>query len=355
MKKYIRVKTNYTSHIIHYKSFLLLWTMVYGLWTFSSCDSDTSDKTEQPETLVVTDNIDVPKFNPDSAYNYVAQQVAFGARVPNSEAHAKCAEWLAATLAQFSDTLIVQNGQAKAYNGTILNFKNIIASFNPENKKRIILAAHWDTRPYSDQDKDQSKWRTPIDGANDGGSGVAVLLELARVLNSNKPELGIDIILFDAEDYGQPTFSDLPQAENSYCLGSQYWSRNKHVPNYTAKYGILLDMVGAKNSTFLLEGFSMQVHPDLMRKVWNKAHQLGHTQYFLFQKTSPITDDHYYVSTIANIPMIDIISLHPQNLYSFHESWHTQNDNLSVIDKNVLAAVGETLLHVVFLEDKGKF
>ena len=326
---------------------------LYCLLFIVACDSETEKK--QPDTPKESISIDAPKFNADSAYSYIEKQISFGPRVTNTLGHAACAEWLATTFSQFTDTVIIQPGQAKAYNGTILNFKNIIASFNPENKKRIILAAHWDTRPYSDQDKDQSKWRTPIDGANDGGSGVAVLLELARVLSTNKPELGIDIILFDAEDYGQPGFSDLPQADNSYCLGSQYWSKNKHVPNYTAKYGILLDMVGAKNSTFLLEGFSMQVHPELMRRVWNKAHQLGHTQYFLFQKTSPITDDHYYVSTMGNIPMIDIISLHPQNLYSFHESWHTQNDNISIIDRNVLGAVGETLLHVVYLEDKGKF
>lgn len=331
----------------------LKYITLFCLLFIVACNSE--NETKQPDLPKESVNIDVPEFNADSAYSYIEKQISFGPRVPNTLSHAACAEWLVSTFSKFADTVIVQASQVKAYNGTILNFKNIIASFNPENSKRIILAAHWDTRPYSDQDKDQSKWRTPIDGANDGGSGVAILLELARVLSANKPELGIDIILFDAEDYGQPGFSDLPQIEHSYCLGSQYWSKNKHVPNYNAKYGILLDMVGAKNSTFLLEGFSMQVHPELMRKVWNKAHQLGHTQYFLFQKTSPITDDHYYVSTIGNIPMIDIISLHPQNLYSFHESWHTQKDNLTVIDKNVLGAVGETLLHVIYLENENKF
>jgi hypothetical protein len=321
---------------------------------FSSCDTSTQRETPQPVTEPEI-KISVPTFNSDSAYNYVAKQVSFGARVPNTKAHQQCGDWLIETLKQFSDTLYVQAGEVKAFDNTPLKFRNIIAAFNSENKKRIILAAHWDTRPFADQDKDQSKWRTPIDGANDGGSGVAVLLEIARQLKANKIDLGIDIILFDAEDYGQPGFSNLPEKENTYCLGSQHWAKNLHVPGYNAKYGILLDMVGAKGSTFLMEGYSMQVHPELVRKVWNKAHQLGYTQYFLFQKTSPIIDDHYYVNKITQIPMIDIISLHPQNLYSFHESWHTHDDNLSVIDKKVLGAVGNTVLHVVFYEDAGKF
>lgn len=321
------------------------------LLLLQSCEEENKQQnTSATTTTAPSKNIQVPAFNADSAFHYIEKQIAFGPRVPNSQAHANCAMWLTKFLKQYADTVYVQAAQAKAYNGTVLNFQNIIAAFNPQQKNRIVLAAHWDTRPYSDQDKDQSKWRKPIDGANDGGSGVAVLLEIARQLAQQKIDMGIDIILFDAEDYGQPGFSDLPQVNDSYCLGSQYWSKNKHVPNYTAQYGILLDMVGAKGSTFLLEDFSMQVHPDLMRKVWNKAHQLGHTEYFLFQKTGAITDDHYYVSTVGKIPMIDIISLHPQNLYSFHESWHTQNDNISVIDKKVLAAVGETVLHIIYEE-----
>lgn len=313
-----------------------------------SCEENKT--TSNTQTTTSTSLVKVPPFNADSSYHYIEKQISFGPRVPNSDAHAKCAEWLIENLKNNADTVYVQAAQAKAYDGTALNFKNIIASFNPQNKNRIILAAHWDTRPYSDQDKDQAQWRNPIDGANDGASGVAVLLEIARQLKLQKIEIGIDIILFDAEDYGQPSFSKSPQSSDSYCLGSQYWSKNKHIPNYSAQYGILLDMVGAKGSTFLLEDFSMQVYPGLMRKVWNKAHQLGHTQYFLFQKTDAITDDHFYVSTIGKIPMIDIISLHPQNVYSFHESWHTQNDNISIIDKNVLLAVGETVLHTVYEE-----
>jgi len=327
--------------------------LVTSLVILSSCDTSTEKETPRPATEPEI-KISIPQFNADSAYNYVAKQVSFGARVPNTRGHQQCGDWLIETLKQFSDTVYVQAGEVKAFDNTPLKFRNIIAAFNPENKKRIILAAHWDTRPFADQDKDQSKWRTPIDGANDGGSGVAVLLEIARQLKANKIDLGVDIILFDAEDYGQPGFSTLPEKENSYCLGSQYWAKNFHVSGYNAKYGILLDMVGAKGSTFLMEGFSMQAHPELVRKVWNKAHQLGYTQYFLFQKTQAVTDDHYYVNTIAKIPMIDIISLHPQNLYSFHDSWHTHDDNIDVIDKKVLGAVGNTLLSVVFLENAGK-
>lgn len=296
-----------------------------------------------------------PQFNADTAFYFIEKQVAFGYRIPNSSAHLACAEWLKKTLSQYADTVIIQKADVKAFDNTSLNIQNIIASFQPQLQNRILLAAHWDSRPFSDQDKSFENWEKPIDGANDGASGVGVLLEIARLLKNQNLNLGIDIILFDAEDYGQPAFSKLPSAENSYCLGSQYWSANPHVQDYTAKYGILLDMVGAKGSTFLLEGLSMQVHPELMRKVWNLAAQLGHGNYFIFKKTSPITDDHYYVSQIAKIPMIDIISLHPQNLYSFHHTWHTQNDNLSVIDRKVLLAVGETLTQAIFLENDSRF
>jgi hypothetical protein len=320
----------------------------------SSCDTSTQKETIQSEADIPV-SIHVPEFNSDSAYQYVVRQVSFGPRVPNTAAHRQCGDWLIEMLQRFSDTVYIQAGEARAFDNTPLQFRNIIGAFNPQHKKRIILAAHWDTRPFADRDKDPNKWREPIAGANDGGSGVAVLLETARQLHANKPDMGIDIIFFDAEDYGQPAFSKLPEKEDTYCLGSQYWAKNPHVPGYKAKYGILLDMVGARDSRFLMEGHSMKVHPELVRKIWNKAHQLGYTRYFLFQKAAPIIDDHYYVSKILEIPMINIVSLHPQNLYAFHESWHTHEDNLSVIDKNTLHAVGNTMLHVIYYEAAGKF
>ncbi len=329
---------------------LILFTAVLF---FASCDFFSEPKTVDVPTPTVADLI-VPDFNADSAYYFIEKQVSFGPRVPNTQAHQNCGDWIISRMKEWTDTVIVQAGTVIAFDKTPLKFRNIIASFNPQNGNRIILAAHWDTRPFSDHDKNSEQWRIPIDGANDGASGVGVLMEVARQLALNQSDLGIDIIFFDAEDYGQPQFHRNGTGENSYCLGSQYWSNNPHVENYKAKYGILLDMVGAKGSSFRLEGYSMQVAPALMRGIWNVAHRIGHAEYFIFQKTAPITDDHYYVHTITGIPMIDIISLHPENIYSFHHTWHTQQDNMEIIDKKVLKAVGETLMTALQSEAEGK-
>ena len=195
--------------------------------------------------------------------------------------------------------------------------------------------------------------RSPIDGANDGASGVAVLLEIARIIKEQPIDLGVDIVLFDVEDYGQPQFSNLPQKQHSWALGSQYWAKKPHVPGYAARYGILLDMVGGKGSKFRKEGTSLQFAASVVNKVWKAAADAGYSSYFLFEKTRPITDDHYYVNLYSGIPTIDIIHLGPGGNQPFHPSWHTPDDNIEVIDKNVLKAVGQTVLEVLYREDKG--
>ena len=234
----------------------------------------------------------------------------------------------------------------------MLNLSNIIASFRPEQSKRILLTSHWDTRPYAD--KDSVRMNEPIDGANDGASGVAVLLEIARAMQDSLPDVGVDIILFDGEDYGEPEDYDEPQHEGSqqvyWCLGSQYWAEHKHEPRYSAYYGVLLDMVGAKKATFYREGVSRQAAPSIIKRIWDAAHDLGYGQYFVYQDSPDIVDDHVYVNYEAKIPMIDIIDHDPTSDFYFADYHHTHDDNLDIISPKTLEAVGATMLYVLYQE-----
>jgi len=310
----------------------------------------TSDPTVKKKPTVTKKIVEVPSFNEDSAYDFIAKQVAFGPRVPNSKGHEACGEYLINTLSRFCDTVIVQEADLTAFDGNVLASKNIIASFKPERAKRVMLCAHWDTRPFADQA--ETNKNTPIEGANDGGSGVAVLLEMARQFSIQKPDIGVDIILFDAEDYGQPDESEYPRMQHSYCLGSQHWAQNIHKPNYYAKYGILLDMVGGKEAVFTQEEYSVKFGPKTLKKVWNTAGNLGYGGQFSFQKTPGITDDHVYINYLApgRVPTIDIIEHDSSTKNKFYKHWHTHDDNLEHIDRNTLKAVGQTVMHVVYNE-----
>lgn len=297
---------------------------------------------EQPVLEVpqdVTTVVERPDFSADSAFYFIHKQVEFGPRIPGTEAHEQCAIWLANVLENHGAIVQTQTTQVLTAEGKSVPCYNIIASYNPDADKRILLAAHWDTRPWADQDNNDVD--KPIAGANDGASGVGILLEVARQLKLKGTETGIDIIFFDVEDSG------LSEVENSYCLGSQYWAKNPHKPNYYAYKGILLDMVGSEDATFTMEGASMQINPDLVNEVWNTAHQLGYQRYFLFKKTSPIIDDHVYVYKYTRIPMIDIIHNDPTTISGFGKYWHTHEDNMNIISKNTLQAVGETVLATI--------
>jgi len=295
-------------------------------------------------------NIVTPAFSGDSSYKYVQDQVAFGPRVPNTKAHKECGDFLGKFFMKNGGFLTRQEFTAKAFDGTELKLKNLIISYNHKAAKRILLAAHWDTRPFADQDKANPK--EPSDGANDGGSGVAVLMELARAINAaeKKPDVGFDIILFDGEDYGQPMFYPGPYQEDSWCLGSQHWANHKHNVNYRAYYGVLLDMVGAKNATFAREGVSMSYAPSIVNNVWATAERLGYGNHFIRVDSDPITDDHAYINKLAMIPMIDIIEYEMSDGNYFGSYWHTHDDNINVIDKNTLKAVGQTLIELLYRE-----
>lgn len=292
--------------------------------------------------------MNTPTFQEDSAYFYLQKQVDFGPRVPNTAAHQACGNYLAQQLRLFGAQVQEQEAMVKAYDGTVLNIKNIIASYYPERDRRVLLFAHWDSRPWADQDKDPQNHHQAIDGANDGGSGTAVLMEIARILQQyDLPNIGVDIILFDAEDYGEPSWKN--GSEDSWCLGTQYWGNHPHQAGYRAEYGILLDMVGHADACFLWDYTSQRQAENVLRKVWDKAIEAGYGNYFIKSKGGFITDDHVYVNRLTGIPCIDIIDYDDQR-DGFFEHWHTINDNIHQIDKNTLKAVGQTLLEVLYSE-----
>lgn len=289
-----------------------------------------------------------PVFNGDSAFQFVQCQVDFGPRVPGTAQHTACAAFLDTTFRRFGAQVTIQNGEATLYDGRIMRLKNIIASYNPQASKRLLLCAHWDTRPYADQDTNPANHRKPILGANDGASGVGVLIEVARQLHLNEPTIGVDIVLFDLEDWGTPEFYTAPQREDTWCLGSQYWSQQAVKSGYKADFGILLDMVGAPNAQFYKEQISTYYASFAVEKVWNAAQSLGFGSYFINQSGGAVTDDHLYVNRVANIPCIDIIQYNPYSTTGFGDYWHTVDDTMKNIDKNTLYVVGQTLLQVIY-------
>ena len=301
---------------------------------------------EQEEAYVSS----APVFSEDSAWVYVAAQTAFGPRVPGSAAHDSCGLWIARTFERFGAQVTLQQAQVKLYDGTAVPCTNIVASYLPEASRRILLAAHWDSRPWADNDPDAAYHHTPIDGANDGASGVAVLLELARQLQQEAPSVGIDLLCFDVEDCGTPQWEEEERLhqDKHWCLGAQYWAAQPHTDGYTATYGILLDMVGGADCEFQLEGFSRRMAPRVLDKVWAAAHRIGYGEVFVYQDGSYVTDDHLQVNQ-RGIPCIDIIATDKEE-GGFCRTWHTTLDNLDHISRSTLKAVGQTVTEVVYTE-----
>lgn len=280
----------------------------------------------------------MPEVNADSVYQFVQKQVDFGPRTPNSVAHENCAKWLVQSFNRYGLKVIEQKDTQIAHDGEKLKFTNIIAQYAPEKKKRVLLTAHWDTRPWADQDDENTD--QPIDGANDAGSGVAVILEIARLLKEQAPAIGVDVVLFDIEDYGQ--------SNGSFCYGSQYWMHNTHLEENLPMFGINLDMVGDPNAVFPYEGYSQQFARPVLDKVWRVAQNMGHGRYFKTISDGQITDDHLYVNQ-AGIPCIDVIHRNPTGS-GFAHSWHTHDDDMNNISKNTLKAVTETVLQTIYRE-----
>lgn len=316
-----------------------LYTLtVASILLFTSCTAD-----EKSGLQFTEQGRAVPEFSSENAYLYIVEQVNLGPRVPNSDAHREAIQLYNRHFREFAgnNSVYVQSFQTEVY-GDTLNLYNLIASFGTEYSDRILLAAHWDSRPRAEEDLTNPN--SPILGADDGASGVAVLMEFAKIFSENELPLGVDIILFDGEDYGIP--SDL----DNYFLGSRHWGSNPPVPNYNPRFGILLDMVGGENAVFPKEGYSMQFAPNLVNEIWSIAAEFNYDHIFIDERGGMISDDHIIVERLTGIPMINIIHhrLDGSGNVNFPPYWHTQNDNLDIIDKNVIQSVGEVLLELIY-------
>ena len=324
----------------HTASFIVIMrmTLLYILLAavMTACGSNGTQSGSEITTTESTANVTQKAFDGNAALELTRQQCDFGPRVPGSPAHAQCADWLITTLQASCDTVILQTGTVQTATEGKIGIKNIIGVINPEASQRLLLLAHWDTRPWADNDPDAANHNKPVMGANDGASGVGVLLQLARQLKADSTILGVDIVLVDAEDMGEE------DNEESWGLGTQYWVAHPHVAGYKPLFGILLDMVGSANATFTREYYSMQFASGFVDLVWKNA--AGN--HFINTQGGAVTDDHVFVNR-AGIPCIDIIDMRSDSSSGFCPEWHTVDDTIGHIDPATLTEVGQTLLNVI--------
>lgn len=320
-----------------------------ALW--AACSSGRS--TEGADTAAAADDSGATSisvaFDADSAMSYVRRQVEFGPRVPGSAGHKACGDWLVSELRRHgADTVIEQEAVVTAHNGDRLPIRNIMARYNPSSRRRVLLLAHWDTRPWADEDPDPANRAKPLPGANDGASGVGALLEIARQLKSKSAPVGVDILFVDAEDYGQSGGSGDTAA--TWCLGTQYWTANMpYSPNELPLYAVCLDMVGGVNAVFHREFFSNMKARSVVDKIWATAARAGYGDRFVNDIGGSIVDDHIFINE-AGIPAVDIIECVNRETRSFPPTWHTMADDVDHIDPASLKAAGQTVINTVFNE-----
>ena len=310
--------------------------------SIAGCSSAAKSNQNAAEAESADASMPAADFNADSAYAFVEAQCDFGPRVPGSDAHSRCGDYLVHQLKKYGAIVTEQKAKLKAFDGTTLNMRNIIASYNPNAEKRILLLAHWDCRPWADSDADPANHALPVMGANDGASGVGVLLEIARALHARQAQVGVDIMLVDDEDWGSHDGN-----EESWALGTQYWTKNMHIKGYRPAFGILLDMVGAYGAKFYQEYYSTAYAQSVVTEVWNIAHRLGYGAMFPKEQGGGITDAHVFVNR-AGIPCIDIIDMRPGTEHGFFPHWHTTADTMQNIDPATLKAVGSVVLTLIY-------
>ncbi len=315
------------------------------LW--AGCQSDSSTSGPPPSHAAATTKAPpAPAFSASEAYLLLDTFLQAGPRVPGTTAHQQALAFIENHLRPFASTLTIQKGTARRFDGRPLPVHNVIAEFKGKSPRALLLMAHWDSRFVADQDStDRNK---PILGADDGGSGPAVLLALARILHQHTPPITIRMIFFDTEDQGAPAWMTNPPP-HSYCLGSQLWAKSHRPDQYFADYGILLDMVGGRQAHFLKEKWSEKFTPTQVSQIWALAQSMGYSPPFIPIATDPVMDDHYYVATIAGIPSLDIINYdHRRQPHPFPWYWHTHHDRIDIIDTATLDAVGELLTTLIY-------
>lgn len=315
-----------------------------------ACQKEPGSTTTTTTTTVTAPSTTEPTFSRDSAYAYVANQLDFGPRVPGSASHKACKDWMVQKLSEFGLEVQEQDFTATMPDGKTVAATNVIGRYRPDASQRLLLGAHWDSRYIADSPLNEGGTiEAPILGADDGGSGVAVLLEIARQLETTPANIGVDIVFFDAEDQGEPG----GLKTETWCQGAQYFAQHLPAPAGSYRYGILLDMVGAKGARFTKEGTSMRYAPAVMNKVWELADQLGYSNAFVDEASGPVTDDHYFINTMAQVKMINIINRPRGSQTGFVPHWHTPGDDLSVIDSRMLRTVGKLVQQVIYREAAG--
>lgn len=397
---------NSVRSITRYSLFTFCFSLI--LLTLTACKNTKQEAVDDTPQLVG------PTFSGDTALAFCAEQCVFGPRVMNSTAHDKCEQWIISKFKQYGCDVKTQKADLKGWDGEMLHSTNIIATITPKGypstdgatkgdsdttglsasatengsstsatgngsgseelgssaNGAILICAHWDCRPWADNDPDSTNWHKPVMAANDAASGVAVMLELARIINAERNHVSggastrdsdtvatgaaslptITFVCFDAEDYGTPQWSDKDD-ENSWALGAQYYAQhlNDLYPDGNAPVeGILLDMVGGQGAHFYQEGLSMHYASDIMQNVWSAANSAGFGSFFINQQGGTITDDHKPLNE-AGLPTIDIIPYYPDcEASGFGPTWHTVSDDMQHLDKDVLKAVGQTLVQYLY-------
>ena len=272
------------------------------------------------------------EFSGATAFRYVQQQMAFGPRVPNTAGHVKTGDWLLSELRTRADTVIVQSFEQKTSKGQTLKLRNFFARFRPQATDRILFLAHWDTRPFADKSQNLGQQRLPVPGANDGASGVAVLLGVADVLKAKPATIGVDLLFVDGEDYGD--FADTTET----LLGARYFA--KHLPpGYTTLFAVVFDMVGDRDLQLPQEGYSAQNAPEVVQRVWQTADRLGYGRIFLKRVGTALTDDHIPLQQ-AGIRAIDVIDFD----FPYH---HTTEDTIDKVSAESLQIVGNVAVALI--------
>lgn len=281
-----------------------------------------------------------PTFDGEAALAYVRRQVQFGPRIPGSEGHRRMGDWLDSLLQARADTLVVQAWDHTTLDGRTLPLRNFLARFRPEATDRLLFLAHWDTRPHADASGSSDK-EAAVPGANDGGSGVAVLLGVAdAIAQAGGPPRGVDLLFVDGEDFG--AFADSADV----LIGSTWFARNLPEGPHP-RFAVLLDLVGAPNPQFAQEGYSLTGAPHVVKLVWETAARLGHGALFPVEGGIPVRDDHLPLQR-AGIPAIDVIDLRFLN----GPRWHTPDDTPDAVSAPTLKAVGEVVLAVIWGSEK---
>ena len=274
----------------------------------------------------------VREFKGTTAFSYVEKQMSFGPRIPNTPGHDKMGDWLLAELRARADTVTVQDFPWTTKKGAKLRLRNFFARFRPQATDRILFLAHWDTRPFADKSQNLGQQRMPVPGANDGASGVAVLLGVADALKAKPATVGVDLLFVDGEDYG--SFEDSTET----LIGARYFAKHQP-PGYTTLYAVLLDMVGDKDLQFYQEGYSMASAPEVVQRVWQTADRLGYSKVFIARAGQTLIDDHVPLQQ-AGIRAIDVIDFD----FPYH---HTTEDTIDKVSAESLQIVGDVAVSLV--------